>query len=269
MLYASAILLIVGVIAKFKQNRFWMALRFLYPVVIISYAWNELTDLVPMIYGNYWATEIVLACDKFIFGVHPTIWFQNWYNIWLDEVMAVCYSGYYLYMPLILLGLFISKRFVVLSQVLSLVTWTFLGNFILYYLIPVLGPRMIPALQSISNREYSGFLISHITKLIQSNGGIVGGAFPSSHVAGGVIWTLVALRHFKKAGIFMVPFTLGIVISTVYLGYHHGVDALAGLLWGTLNFILVSKWIRKFPNLIYANLIFISVSRGPQKYIEN
>jgi membrane-associated phospholipid phosphatase len=241
-LYILFILFNITVIRRQKHNRFLMAFRLLYPAPIILFAWNELTYLIPMIYGNYWATDWITTADKFLFGVHPTLWFQKWYRPWLDELMNLCYSSYYLYMPLILLALFYKKRYNDLSQVLSIATWTFLGKFLFYYLLPVLGPRMIPELQSLSFREYSGFFIDRITRMFQSGSGIVGGAFPSSHVGGGVMWTLVSLKYFKKAGLFMIPFTLGMTVATVYLGYHHALDAIAGLLWGIVSFIVVSNW---------------------------
>jgi membrane-associated phospholipid phosphatase len=243
-LYILFILFNIAVIRRQKHNRFLMASRLLYPVSIILFAWNELTYLIPMIYGNYWATDWIMAADKFLFGVHPTLWFQQWYRPWLDELMNLCYSSYYFYMPLILLALFYKKRYNDLSQVLSIATWTFLGKFIFYYLLPVLGPRMVPELQS-SFREYSGFFIDHITRMFQSGSGIVGGAFPSSHVGGGVMWTLVSLKYFKKAGLFMIPLTLGMTVATVYLGYHHALDSIAGLAWGIASFILVSNWNRR------------------------
>lgn len=244
-LYIFAILCNINLTGKLKPNRLGMVLRLLYPIAIISFAWNELTHLIPMIYGNYWATEWIMAADKFLFGVYPTLWFQHWYRPWLDEIMNLCYSSYYLYMPLILLGLFYRKRYKDLSHVLSIATWTFLSKFLLYFFLPVLGPRMVPELQSLSFREYSGFLAAHITRMVQAGGGIVGGAFPSSHVGGGVMWTLVSLKYFKKAGLFMIPLTLGMVVATVYLGYHHALDAVAGLIWGIVSFILVSNWNRR------------------------
>ncbi len=245
--YALAILVTIGILHRLKPTRMRMALRLLYPVAIISYGWSELTHLGSMIYGNYWATDWIVATDKLLFGVYPTIWFQNWYHPWLDELMNLCYSGYYLYMPLILISLFLKKQYQDLSQVLSIATWTYLSIFLLYYLIPVLGPRMTPLLQAFPHREYSGYYVAGITRLLQSNGGIMGGAFPSSHVAGGVMWTLVCLKYFKKAGLFMIPLTLGMTISTVYLGYHHGLDPIAGLVWGIFSYLLISRLYQKFP----------------------
>ncbi len=61
---------------------------------------------------------------------------------------------------------------------------------------------------------------------------MTGAAFPSSHVAGSVVCALAARRWLPGLGALLLPLALGVSVATVYLGYHHAVDPIAGIVWG-------------------------------------
>src|SRR5207237_54408 len=58
----------------------------------------------------------------------------------------------------------------------------------------------------------------------------LGAAFPSSHVAAAVVAAVCALRYWRRLGLVLTPFTLGLVLSVVYGQFHYAVDAVAGLI---------------------------------------
>ena len=55
-----------------------------------------------------------------------------------------------------------------------------------------------------------------------------GTAFPSSHVAAGLVAALAAWRHLRPLGAVLVPLALLLSLGTVYGHLHYAVDALAG-----------------------------------------
>jgi len=62
---------------------------------------------------------------------------------------------------------------------------------------------------------------------------VKGGCFPSSHVAGAITYALCCARYGGGRMTLLVGFlATGIVGATVYLGYHHAVDPLAGIVVG-------------------------------------
>ena len=67
---------------------------------------------------------------------------------------------------------------------------------------------------------------------MQGDQGVVrGAAFPSAHVSGTVAWTIVAYRFLPRfAGHLMLFISIGTAVSSVYLGYHHAVDPIGGIL---------------------------------------
>jgi membrane-associated phospholipid phosphatase len=242
--FVLGILEIIRLGEKHPGNRLFSILRTFYPVVILLYAWEELGILQSMIYGSFWFTETLVRWDKLIFGVHPTVWLQNLYNPWLDELMNFIYAAYYTFFILGPLIFYIRKKKDVSYAIYSLATFTYLSNFLIFYLIPALGAKPAPMLAGLHVKEHTGFLFTELNRIIQAKGGIACGAFPSSHVAGALVWALSALRYDKKLGYIILPFAVGIGFSTVYMTLHHAVDPISGYIWGSLSFILALHLIK-------------------------
>lgn len=238
------ILEIVRLGEKHPENRLFSILRTFYPVAFFLYAWEELAALQSMIYGSFWFTETLVRWDKLIFGVHPTVWLQNLYNPWLDELMNFIYASYYTFFLLVPLIFYLRKKKEVSYAIYSLATFTYMSNFIIFYLIPALGAKHAPMLAGLHVKEHTGFLFTELNRIIQAKGGIACGAFPSSHVAGALVWALSAMRYDKKLGYIVLPFAIGIGFSTVYMTLHHAVDPIGGYIWGALSFILALHLIK-------------------------
>ena len=242
--FIIGILEIVRLGEKHPEKKLFSILRTFYPIVIILYAWEELAVLQPIIFGSYWLTDTLVRWDKLIFGVHPTVWLQNLYNPWLDELMNFIYAAYYTFFLLVPLIFYIRKKKEVSFAIYSLATFTYMSNFLLFYFLPALGAKPAPLLEGLHVKEHTGFLFVELNRIIQAKGGIACGAFPSSHVAGALVWALSALRYDKKLGYTILPFAIGIGFSTVYMTLHHAVDPIAGYIWGIFSFVLALKLIK-------------------------
>lgn len=243
-----------------RKNLVLSIFRTFYPVIVIMFGWKEINSLLPMFSGNYWFTEIAIYLDKSIFGVNPTIWVQHLYEPWFDELMNIFYSGYYLCIPLIPSILFMKGKREQTLAAFSLITFTYFTNYLLFYLFPAVGPHMAESLQGLHTIDYQGFFVSKITRFIQANESLKGGAFPSCHTAAMLVWSLIALRYLKKLGYVLMPATLGVAISTVYLGYHHAVDAIGGLILGVLCYSMSLALIKFRKEDPIASSEYISLS---------
>jgi len=239
------ILEIVRLGEKYPHKNILLIFRTFYPVAIMLYGWEELEILVPMFFGSYWATDIIVRLDKLIFGVHPTIWVQQFYQPWLDELMNFFYVAYYPFFILIPLSLFICKKREEALAVFSMTSFTYFTNFFLFYLLPALDPENVPMLQALHIKQQTGFVFVEINRIVQAQGGIRTGAFPSSHVAGALVWVLSALRYNRKLGYVLAPVAFGIGFSVVYTGLHYAVDPISGYIWGALCYPIVLKLIKK------------------------
>ncbi|MFQ6109290.1 MAG: phosphatase PAP2 family protein [Candidatus Aminicenantales bacterium] len=215
------------------RNSLWI-LRTFYPVAVILFGWGEIDALGPMFFGAYWSTEAVIRLDKFLFGVHPTVWVQKFYRPWLDELMCIFYSGYYLFLPIVSLTLFIKKKRDETLAAFSVVTLTYFSNYLLFFLFPTLSPAMADALHGLNTQQYTGYIMAGITRLVQAHGAVRGGTIPSSHISAAFVWSFVAFRYQKKLGYGLLPLAFAVAVSTVYLGYHHAVDPILGIVWALL-----------------------------------
>ena len=240
-----SILEIIRLGEKHPQKKILWILRTFYPVIVFLYAWSEMNMLVCMFYGTHWTTESIVGLDKLIFGVHPTVWIQRFYNPWLDELMNIFYSWYYFFMPIVTLTLFIKRKREETLAAFSIVSFAYLSNYILFYLFPTISPAMIQSIQELQPTQYSGYIVSEFTRLVQASGSVRGAAFPSSHVTGVLVWSLVALRYQKRLGYVLMPITLGVAISTVYLGYHHALDPICGFIWGAICYQVGIRLIKR------------------------
>lgn len=241
LIHAALIIFILEIVRlgeKYHQKKIFWILRTFYPVPFILYLWLELNELVLMFCGSHWATDIIIHWDKIIFGVHPTVWVQQLYRPWLDELMNFFYTGYYTFFLLLPLFLYISKKKQEAFAVFSLITFTYLSNFFLFYFFPVVSPHMSPSLETLQIKQSSGYFFSEINQIVQAKGYVLGASFPSSHVSGGLVWALSALRYFKKLGYMVAPVALGVPIAAVYLGLHHAVDSIFGILWGSICYMI-------------------------------
>lgn len=256
LLHAGFIIVILELIRVgeiHKKKRGLVILRTFYPLSVILFGWIELDSFLPLFSVDYWFTDIAIHLDKSLFGVYPTIWAQQLYHPWLDELMNTFYSGYYICIPLVPLVLYTRNKREQTLAAFSIITLTYFTNYLLFYLLPTTGPHIAEFLRPLHVKEYQGFVFSKVTRIILANGSVTGGAFPSSHVSAMLTWTFIALRYEKKFGYVLLPVISGVAISAVYLGYHHAVDVLGGLILGILCYSIALRLItfrEEDPNVL-------------------
>jgi len=247
-LFHIVLILIIMEIARLEQrNPYKSSLRILrnfYSIAIILFGWKEIDALCPMFYGTYWSTEAVIRLDKFLFGVHPTVWVQKFYRPWLDELMYIFYFGYYLFLPIISSILFIKKKNEEILATFSIVTLTYFSNFFLFFIFPTLSPALADFLRGMHTQQNTGYIIAGITRLILAYGTVKGGSIPSSHVSGAFVLSFIAFRYQKKLGYVLFPLAFAVAFSSVYLGYHHAVDTILGIIWSIICYSVSLKIIK-------------------------
>jgi membrane-associated phospholipid phosphatase len=240
-----AVLELVRAGEKHPQSKILWFLRTFYPITIFLFGWSEVNTIVRMFFGTFWFTGPAIAMDKFLFGVHPSIWCQQFTSPVLDEVMGFFYASYYLFLPSVVLFLYIKGKREETLAVFSFLSVTLMSNYFLFYLLPALSPSMAGSLAHLHTKTYTGYFFMKTILAIQSNAGIAGGAFPSSHIAEAFVLVLAALRYAKKLGLVLLPVTFGVAVSTVYLGYHHAVDPISGFLWGGVCYIFTLNLLKR------------------------
>src|SRR5207237_8153610 len=91
---------------------------------------------------------------------------------------------------------------------------------------PVAGPRYA---FDLAHNAATDVWPARATQWLLDRGDSWGAAFPSSHVAAAVVAAVCALRYWRRLGLVLAPFTIGLVLSVVYGQFHYAEDAVAAL----------------------------------------
>ena len=230
-------------------SRLLLILRTFYPAFIIIYGFFDVSRLQALISRDtFWATDALADLDYALFGIHPTVWIQHFQRPWLDELVSFFNVSYYLMGFIFALPLLLRGRRDEAWAGASIALFTYVVNYTLFILVPAVGPRMIPAIESLrAPHHVDGWLFAWIQSALQGDQGAVrGNAFPSAHVSASVAWAFVACRYVGGAAAWvLIILSLGTAFSTVYLGFHHAIDPIAGLLLGVACSWLGLKLIQK------------------------
>lgn len=193
----------------------------------------------------------VLGLETMLFGGYPTVWLQGLANPWLTEIMSLFYMSYYLLIPVLGLTLYFQQKWGWLNDFILTTSATFFFCFLHYLFMPVAGPIFFTGALPFELAPLHGGPFTVFEQWLFFKGAIQGGAFPSSHVAVAVVVLCSALRYGKYPSILSVTVT-GLAISTVYNGYHYGVDVIYGMVVGLIFFylcpLLNNAWKKRFTS---------------------
>jgi membrane-associated phospholipid phosphatase len=200
-----------------------------YPFVIWGLAWIEIGWLYnltqPVVHDGS-----ISAIDLAMFGTHlneDLAVLAPWGHV--RNLMGFSYLSYYLLIlgPIALLAL--RKRARQLEYHTLVLMGTYLACFVVYLVMPVVGPRDIADAAG-SAAPVVGGLFGPVMQALFAAGDSLGTAFPSSHCAASVASAILVRRHFGAAAGGWAGLWAGfIVVSTVYTNNHYFIDAVAGV----------------------------------------
>ena len=148
------------------------------------------------------------------------------------DLIAIFVAKYFFLLPLAIGGIYflindwqIRKKMIVLSAI-SLAL-TIIGIFILNY----------------SYYDPRPFIITHFDPIVSH---IPDNGFPSDHTALTFLIALIIYLFNRKLGLFLFLISILVSISRVYVGLHHFVDVLAGILLAIVAVLISQGLIKHF-----------------------
>jgi membrane-associated phospholipid phosphatase len=158
-------------------------------------------------------------------------------NLFADEMMHFFYFSYYLiiFVPGIIMFL---NRYKKTHEMLFSLTFMMYFHYLVFMIFPGDGP-VFERPQIFTRGVLFIPILDFIYKFFGDQGG---GAFPSTHVTTSVIVFLYSFESFKSRSWPIYLTAIGITIATVYCSYHYAVDAIAGIVSGTL-FYFIGKYL--------------------------
>jgi len=201
-----------------------------YPVVLIGLTYKELTYFIPRIHPHDFDSALA-SIDYRVLGVNPTVWLERFTWPPLTEVLQLTYSTYY-FLPIILgVVLWRTHELERFHFWVFIVVLGFYLSYLGYLAVPAIGPRFLPAIVADQTKPLTGVLLfTSVREALDRAEGITRDCFPSGHTELTLLVLYYAFRLHRKTFRWLLPFGIGIIVSTVYLRYHYVVDVVAGAL---------------------------------------
>ena len=193
--------------------------------MLFPFLYKEVEVLAPAI-GDWRLTATIPAWESALFAGQPSLYLsERLAFVPLSEYLHFCYLSYVIVIPSVATYWLVSGRRAAFGELLLMLSTVLLGSYLFFILLPVDSPyylsqRLGPPL--------SGHFFFDLVHQVSARGGARGGAFPSAHVSGAVVVSLVAWRHQRRLAYLLVPITVSVMIATVYGRFHYALDTLAG-----------------------------------------
>ncbi len=220
--------------------------RLAYPLIYLFVIFESFFMILPYINPNRY-DELLARIDFSMFGVHPTVWIEQWNYPWLTDLFYLLYI-FYFPMPLfILVWLYKQKRFIDLDRSIWVYMLTYYGAYLGYFMVPAAGPRFYEPLMELQKANLDGlFLAVPVRTIINFLEPNKLDAFPSLHAAISFTTLLLMGKYNKRMFWIFLPIITGIMISLVYCRYHYVIDMIAGIGWSVITFVSGHYFYDKF-----------------------
>jgi hypothetical protein len=184
-----------------------------HPLMLFPLLYKEV-ELVAAVIGDWRLTAAIPRWESALFGGQPSQYLsERLALVPLSEYLHFCYAAYVIVIPSVAAYWYVSGRRAAFGELLLMLSAVMLGSYLFFIVLPVdspyyLSPHLGPPL--------SGHFFFDLVHQMSARGGARGGAFPSAHVSGAVVVTLVAWRHQRRLAYLLVPITGGVMFATVY-----------------------------------------------------
>lgn len=235
--------------------------RYFYGIPFILISFKEVYHI---IFALKWKDidPILINIDKAVFGLNPTEWISRFANPALTELLQIVYFLYYIVILAWGIELYMGKRFKEYKFTIFVLFSLFTVNYTLYILLPAAGPRFyIHDYFSIQN-ELPGLLFTEsIRTFLNMAESIPDGisnpllyvqrdAMPSLHVGAALLIVYLSRKFKSKSFYIYIPYSLLMIISTVYLRYHYVIDVISGVLVVCIIILSCELIYKKFHQII-------------------
>ena len=171
------------------------------------------------------------ALDREIFGVVPCVWAERFITPARTEVMSLFYVSFAWMAPSTALVLLAQRRLRDFRAATMGILFCFYMGYALYVVFPAAPPRLVLVYEFTRTLQGYPHLFSNLSarafELLPVDSRA---AFPSLHTAVSTVALAYAWRYVRPWFWALLPFCLGLWVSTVYLRHHYVVDLFAGWL---------------------------------------
>jgi membrane-associated phospholipid phosphatase len=195
------------------------------PILFVVFIYESLGKLI-----QYLQQDIdpqLIQIDFTIFGVHPSLWMEQWIVPWFTDIMSLAYLSYY-FIPVVLIAvLYLKDRMMEFDRAMFVLAFGYYVSFVGYILFPAVGPRYAMAHLYSAPLEGS-FITDFVRDTLNALEHNKRDCMPSGHTQIVLIALYLAYRYEKFLFYIFLPIICALILSTVYLRYHYVIDLFAG-----------------------------------------
>jgi len=224
--FIAGIIMLIYLNHTFPSNRAIRFIRYFYPLALLGYFYPETDYLNNIFFANL--DPFIANLEVTIFGGHPSIWFSEYIPWkWFNELMNFGYFSYYFLIFIVCYKIYLDS-FENFSRAIFIICMSFFIYYLLFILFPVAGPQFY--LTPPDNQIPDAYIFSKLIKIVHNMGEGPTAAFPSSHVGIVLILMYLANKFTPKLLKWLIPISILLILSTVYIKAHYVVDVIAGIL---------------------------------------
>ena len=188
------------------------------------------------------ADDTLLRLDRWLWGgASLPEHLLGWERPWLSELLSAGYFLFYFVVLLPAIVFSIRRREPEARAFFTGLTAMYLIGFVGYVLVPAGGPYL--AFPGVFPYPVRGGAITAFLAGIVKNGITGMDVFPSLHAGIGVyVLGFFALGGYRRVAALLAPVVAALVLATVYLRYHYGID----LLWGLALAAAVLAFVQRY-----------------------
>ena len=234
------VIIIAYIIARFRPG--WTLLRDALPFAYCLAIYTNLHDTVHFA-NPHDIHNSLIAIDQWLFGIQPCVWAQQFIHPWLTEIFSFCYMIFFLFAPAVAIVLLLQKRRREFRETLVTVILCFYSGYLLYVIFPAAPPRL--TLVHLFSVGFNGTPLANMAaRVVNVLPGESRCAFPSLHAAVTLLSLLFAWKYTRLTFWILLPFCLGLFLSTIYLRHHYVIDLLAGWTLAIIIYFLAPRFDR-------------------------
>jgi membrane-associated phospholipid phosphatase len=227
-LFIIALIIFLSVLNGMGDERLHLkTIRIFLPFVFIAYFYKE-TDYLNNLIFTQNLDSIISSWEKVIFGFQPSLSFGGRFRS--DLFAELMYMGYFSYY-LIAVGIPFYIYYKVDHKTGEKFGFIVITSFLIFYLFFIIFPVGGPQFYYIDWPEKlpDGYFFGPLLRKIQYYGEGATAAFPSAHVSVSMILLMGSFLYSKNLLKIIIPITIILTFSTVYIRAHYLIDVITGI----------------------------------------
>ncbi len=213
-----------------------------YVAPTVFFTFKEIYFMLSPIHMGRDYDDVLIAIDRWLFGVNPTEWLMRLSTPAVTEVLQIAYTLFYFLFFVVGYELYRRNNPDLFHYFMFTCVYGFFLSYLGYFMLPAVGPRFTLHDFSALDRDLPGLLLTPYLRWFVNAGesipmgvpnavALVGtqrDVFPSGHTMMTLVLVWLSAKYRLHVRWFMYVVGTLLIIATVYERYHYVVDLLGG-----------------------------------------